>query len=197
MSRTLSTLSLLLLSIVAAVAAHKTQSLPCGVGPLDFSALAAGDEISSTDFEALNFYWQPCGVLEGSDTPCANHSFRHSSMCQVNTFTDVAVSVGDWTPRVNVSWALIDQRRSPKQSPDMLTGATLSFHSSQATCNRTNTSAAKYDKALATAAVSRITVTLLCDLSDVYAVHGPLALLNSPDPCDLHMKMRTKLACVV
>jgi hypothetical protein len=191
MSRFFFLSSSLMAVLVAMVMTTNAKSvLPCGVGDLDFSPLAAATEISTTDWAALNFYWQPCGVLQKSHTPCSGRSFRHSGLCQVNSATNVSTSMGDWSSHGNVSWTIVDQRQSRNQSPDMLTGATLSFQSAHPSCTLNSN-----DTDVLTYTFSRVTIQLVCDLSGAFDLHGPLHFTYNGDACNLQMSMRTKFAC--
>jgi len=177
-------------TLVAAARIHRlTKSSPpsyvqCGIGDLDLTALARGPVISTTDWETLNFYWQPCGVLK---TPILCRE-SNSGVCQMNSVTNEAVSIGEWDARGNVSWSLLDMRNSTADPVHFNTGATVSFQSAHANCVNPHSAGKK--------AFYQTSIALLCDMSGTYPVHGPLVLEeNSQAPCFWSMSMRTPVAC--
>jgi hypothetical protein len=153
--------------------ASAAPNIQCGVGLLDLTALAKGAAISTSDWDSLNFYWQPCGVVK---TPHACKA-SHSGVCQVNTDTSEAVSVGDWSAAGNVTWSLLGNDG----------GATVSLHSAQPSCKNPTTGTHDF---------YRTTITLVCDESGTYPLHGPLVLGDdSQPPCFWSMSMRSPVAC--
>jgi len=156
----------------------------CGIGMMDMTALARGTTISTSNWENINIYWQPCGLIK-TPTQCQEGS---SGVCLVDTFQNTTVSIGDWSPHGNVTWSSSITQNMPASKPSEFTsGATVSFQSASPNCKNMVSGKNEF---------YRTSITLLCDMSGTYTLHGPLVVeSDSEAPCFWSMSMRTPMAC--
>jgi hypothetical protein len=131
----------------------------------------------------MNYYWQPCGVLDSNaPSQCQGYAFAHSGACRIQMFTQEVVSIGDWSAEGQVRWRSIvpgDVEQFPTR-----TGAVVEFQSLLSNCTSASGALEPFSTSIA----------LVCDEDGLYDLHGPLDF-EVDVPCAYKMSMLTKLAC--